>query len=114
MTDTYLHDAMRSRLSTEDVALDFCVQFQRDARTMPIEDASVEWSERDSPSVRVAEVRIPRQSIDVPGRAQACERTSFNPWHSLAAHRPLGSMNRVRRAIYEAMQDFRESHAVRT
>jgi len=114
VTDTYLHDAMRSRPSTEDVALDFCVQFQRDARTMPIEDASVEWSERDSPYVRVAEVRIPRQSIDVPGRAQACERTSFNPWHSLAAHRPLGSMNRVRRAIYEAMQDFRASHVVRT
>lgn len=114
VTDTYLHDAMRSRLSTEDVALDFCVQFQRDARTMPIEDASVEWSERDSPYVRVAEVRIPRQSIDVPGRAQACERTSFNPWHSLTAHRPLGSMNRVRRAIYEAMQDFRASHVVRT
>ena len=42
--------------------------FRRDARTMPIEDASVEWSERDSPYVRVAEVRIPRQSIDVPGR----------------------------------------------
>jgi hypothetical protein len=113
VTDTYLHDALRSRLSTEEVALDFCVQFQRDARTMPIEDASVEWSERDSPYVRVAEVRIPPQSIEVPGREQACERTSFNPWHSLAAHRPLGAMNRVRRVIYEAMQNFRESRAVR-
>jgi len=59
-------------------------------------------------------VRIPRQSIDVPGRELACERTSFNPWHSLAAHRPLGAMNRVRRAIYDAMQQFRESHPVRT
>jgi len=71
----------------------------------------VEWSERDSPYVRVAEVRIPRQSID--GREQACERTSFNPWHSLSAHRPLGGMNRVRRAIYEAMQQFRESNTIR-
>jgi hypothetical protein len=114
MTDTYLHDELRRRLSTEDVALDFCVQFQRDARTMPIEDASVEWSERESPYVRVAEVRLPRQSIDVPGRDLVCERTSFNPWHSLAAHRPLGAMNRVRRAIYDAMQQFRESHTVRT
>jgi hypothetical protein len=114
VTDTYLHDELRRRLSTEDVALDFCVQFQRDARTMPIEDASVEWSERESPYVRVAEVRIPRQSIDVPGRDLACERTSFNPWHSLAAHRPLGAMNRVRRAIYDAMQQFRESRGVRT
>jgi hypothetical protein len=114
LSDNYLHDQLRTRLSMEDVAFDFCVQFQTDARTMPIEDASVEWSERDSPYVRVAEVRIPRQSIDVQGREQLCERTSFNPWHSLAAHRPLGGMNRVRRAIYEAMQHFRESHVVRT
>jgi len=114
VTDTYLHDELRRRLATEDVALDFCVQFQRDARTMLIEDASVEWSEHESPYVRVAEVRIPRQSIDVPNRELACERTSFNPWHSLAAHRPLGAMNRVRRAIYDAMQQFRESHPVRT
>ncbi len=114
VTDTYLRDELRRRLSTEDVALDFCVQFQRDARTMPIEDASVEWSERESPYVRVAEVRIPRQSIEVPGRDLVCERTSFNPWHSLAAHRPLGAMNRVRREIYHAMQQFRESNTVRT
>jgi len=114
VTDTYLHDELNRRLATEDVALDFYVQLQRDARTMPIEDASAEWSERDSPYARVAEVRIPRQSIDVPGREQVCERTAFNPWHALAAHRPLGAMNRVRRAIYEAMQDFRESHAART
>ena len=112
VTDTYLHDELRRRLATEDVALDFCVQFQRDARMMPIEDASVEWSEHESPYVRVAEVRIPRQSID--GRDLVCERSAFNPWHSLAVHRPLGAMNRVRRAIYDAMQQFRESHAVRT
>jgi hypothetical protein len=114
VTDTYLRDELRSRLATEDVAFDFCVQFQRDAKSMPIEDASVEWRERESPYVRVAEVRIPRQSIDVPGREPMCERTSFNPWHSLDVHRPLGAMNRVRRAIYDAMQDFRASRVVRT
>ena len=98
----------------EDVAFDFFVQFQTDARTMPIEDASVEWSERDSPYVRVAEVRIPRQAIDAPGRDQACERTSFSPWHCLAEHRPLGGMNRARREIYQAMQQLRESRVART
>jgi hypothetical protein len=80
---------------------------------MPIEDASVEWRERDSPYVRVAEVRIPRQAIDAPGRVHICERTSFNPWNCLTVHRPLGGMNRVRRTIYEAMQDFRQSHIAR-
>jgi hypothetical protein len=113
LTDTYLQDELRARLAREDVAFDFYVQFQADAQTMPIEDASVEWSERDSPYVRVAEVRVPRQTLDVPGREQLCERTSFNPWHSLTVHRPLGGMNRVRRTIYAAMQQFRESHFVR-
>ena len=114
LTDTYLHDELRLRLSMEDSAFDFFVQFQTDSRTMPIEDASVEWSERESPYVRVAEVRIPRQAIDAPGRDQACERTSFNPWHCLAEHRPLGGMNRARREIYHAMQQFRESRFART
>ena len=113
LTDTYLHDELRLRLSMEDVAFDFFVQFRTSAR-MPIEDASVEWSERESPYVRVAEVRIPRQAIDGPGRDQACERTSFNPWHCLAEHRPLGAMNRARREIYQAMQQFRESRQLRT
>jgi hypothetical protein len=113
LSDSYLHDELRLRLSMEDVAFDFFVQLQTDARTMPIEDASVEWLERDSPYVRVAEVRIPRQSVDVPGREQLCERTAFNPWHCLTVHRPLGGMNRVRRTIYEAMQQFRDSHFVR-
>jgi hypothetical protein len=112
ITDTYLRDALRQRLASEDVAFDFFVQFQTDARTMPIEDASVEWNERDSPYVRVAEVRILRQAVDAPGRDQNCERTSFNPWHALTAHRPLGGMNRARRNIYDVMQHFRESHAV--
>jgi hypothetical protein len=114
LTDTYLHDELRARLSMEDASFDFFVQFQTDARTMPIEDASVEWQERESPCVRVAQVRIPRQDIDVPGRDQACEAVAFNPWHCLAEHRPLGSMNRARREIYEAMSRFRESRLART
>jgi hypothetical protein len=32
---------------------------------------------------------------------------AFNPWHSLAEHRPLGGMNRARREIYAAMAEFR-------
>lgn len=114
LTDNYLHDELKLRLSMEDIAFDFYVQFRTNARTMPIEDASAEWSERESPYVRVAEVRIPRQSIDAAGREQACERTAFNPWHCLAEHRPLGSMNRVRRDIYQAMQQFRELRFART
>ena len=35
---------------------------------------------------------------------------SFSPWHGLAAHQPLGAINRLRRAIYEASAGFRLDH----
>jgi len=34
---------------------------------------------------------------------------SFSPWHGLAAHQPLGAINRVRKAVYEASARFRLS-----
>ena len=106
-TDTYLLDAMRARLDDGDAVFDFMVQFQTDGRKMPIEDASVEWKRQDSPYVPVARIRIPRQSVDDPARVAAGEQIAFNPWNCLAEHRPLGSMNRARRAIYAAMAAFR-------
>ena len=105
-TDSYLLDAMRTRLGAGEAVFDFMIQFQTDARRMPIEDASVEWKRQDSPYVPVARIRIPRQTVDDPARA-ACEQIAFNPWHCFGEHRPLGSMNRARRDIYTAMAAFR-------
>jgi catalase len=111
LTDTYLHDAMRARLATGEAAFDLMVQFQTDARRMPIEDASVEWKAQDSPYLPVARLRIPSQSVDDPARAAECEQLAFNPWHCLPEHRPLGNMNRARRQIYEEMAAFRAAPA---
>jgi hypothetical protein len=110
-TDTYLLDAIRARLDDGDAVFDFMVQFQTDGRRMPIEDASVEWKREDSPYLPVARIRIPRQSVDDPARNTAGEQMAFNPWHCLADHRPLGSMNRARREIYSAMAAFRAEAA---
>jgi hypothetical protein len=111
LTDTYLRERLVSQLQRGDAHFDLFVQFQTNARTMPIEDASVEWREEDSPYRLVARVRIPQQSIDGPNSAAACEQMSFNPWHALTEHRPLGNYNRARRAIYTALAAFRQAHA---
>jgi len=108
LTDTYLRDALVTRLANADAGFDFMIQFQTDSRTMPIEDASVEWKERESPYHAVARLRIPRQRIDTPDRATACEQVAFNPWNCLIDHRPLGNFNRARRDIYRAMAAFRD------
>ena len=106
LTDTYLTDALRARLARSDATFDFLIQFQTDSRRMPIEDASVEWKESDSRYVPVARVHIPAQPADAVREAE-CELLAFNPLHFRDEHRPLGNMNRARRAIYEAMAAFR-------
>ena len=110
-TDTYLRDAMRAHLAATEATFDFAVQFQVDPARMPIEDATVEWRERDSPYRRVARIRIPTQAIEADAASPRCEQMAFNPWHCLAEHRPRGSMNRARRQIYEVMAAFRSAAA---
>lgn len=106
-TETYLTDALRDHLRQSEASFDFFVQFQTDAKRQPIEDASVEWREKDAPYLLAARITIPIQRIEGGDRVAACERARFNPWHCLAEHRPLGSMNRVRGEIYRAMAAFR-------
>jgi len=108
LTDSYLRDALAAHLAGQDATFDFMIQLQKDPRRMPIEDASVEWKREESPYLAVARIRIPRQT---PADDTRCEQVAFNPWHSLAEHRPIGSMNRARREIYQAMAAFRAGAA---
>jgi hypothetical protein len=109
LTDSYLLDNMRDHLSHADATFDFCVQFQTDPETMPIEDAMVEWKEKDSPYRKVATIRIPAQAFESADQMALAERIAFNPWNCLEPHQPLGGMNRARRAIYTALAAFRHA-----
>ena len=106
-TASYLTDALRMRLAAGEAVFELAVQFQTDPERMPIEDASVEWPADAAPFQTVATLRIPSQRFDSPEQLAQCEAMSFNPWHALVPHRPLGSMNRARRAIYDALAQFR-------
>ena len=84
------------------------IQLCTDLEKMPVEDASIEWDEKESPYVAVAKIVIPQQAAySTPRRVFADEKLSFNPWHTLPAHRPLGSIQRVRVRVYEASTQFR-------
>jgi hypothetical protein len=92
---------------------DLCVQLCTDLETMPIEDASVRWPEDQSPFVPVARLTVAPQNAwpQTPGAAGLDETLSFSPWHGLAAHRPLGSVNRVRRVAYRTSADARSARS---
>jgi hypothetical protein len=103
----YLREAMVHQLRESNAVFDFSVQFQTDAVTMPIEDPGVAWDEALSPFLKVATLTIPRQEFDSPEQREFGDNLSFNPWHSLAVHRPLGGINRARRRIYHKLSAFR-------
>lgn len=87
------------------------VQLCTDLDRMPVEDASVIWPEDASPYRPVARIRVAAQPAWSEERAaQADDGLSFSPWHGLAAHQPLGSVNRVRRPTYAAISAFRAEH----
>lgn len=104
---SFLHANMAATLKEHSLQYDFCVQFQTDPQKMPIEDPSVEWT---SEFIKLATIRIPVQVIDTKERTEMGENLSFNTWHSLPEHRPLGVINRVRKFIYEEMYDFRHKY----
>ncbi len=81
-----------------------------DVQQMPVEDASVLWDEALSPHQPIARLVIPRQNAYSPARrVYADDVLSFNPWHALPEHQPLGSIMRVRIKAYESSSAFRHA-----
>ena len=111
--DDYLRAAMIAALGAGDVELDVRLQLQTDPHLMPIENAAVLWPERLSPRLSAATLRIPRQQFDSPAQMEFAKRLSYNPWHSIAEHRPLGNQSRARKRMYYELSKLRhEMNAV--
>jgi len=105
--DDYLRAAMVKALDEGDVEIELRVQLQTDPHLMPIENAAVLWPERLSPRVPVATLHIPRQKFDSPEQIAFARRLSYNPWHCITEHRPLGNQSRARRRMYYELSKFR-------
>ena len=107
----FLRNALNQQLSTDRMPACFVLQIQRQdpAKYMPIEDTSIEWQESDALFETVARINVPAQDFDTPALNVQCDNQSFNPWFGLEAHRPIGGINRLRKAVYEAVSDYRHS-----
>jgi len=101
-----LKKQMANVLSNRAMAFDFFIQRYVDDRT-PVEDTLTEWKESISRLNHVAKIIVPIQTVDSPDRNQLCENLSFNPWHCLPEHKPLGVVNRARKSIYLKISEYR-------
>ncbi|GAA2725601.1 peroxidase family protein [Actinocorallia aurantiaca] len=109
----HLSHEMASRLSRGDVVFELCVQRYRDPRRTPVENAAVAWREKDSPAIPVATLTVPRQNVDTATARAAARRVdglAFDPWNTTDDFRPLGNINRARKAAYEAGSAHRRGH----
>jgi hypothetical protein len=106
--DNYLRDAMVGTLAEEDVEFDIRVQLQTDPFLMPLENNAVLWPTKLSPRVPAAVLRIPRQTFDSPEQLDFARVLTYNPWHSIAEHRPLGNQSRARKRMYYELARLRQ------
>jgi hypothetical protein len=100
-----LAEDLAARLREGPIEWAFELQFFVDEAKTPIEDASVDWLESDSPYVRVGTLVLPEQDASSErgrGIAARVEKLSFDPWHALTEHKPLGNMMRARKHAYFA------------
>lgn len=103
----YLGADLRHRLAAGAAAFDLMLQFRTDPQLMPLDRATVRWDEAVSAPVKVARLTLQQQDLTARGQAAYGENLAYNPWHSLAEHRPVGSISDVRRTVYRASAEQR-------
>lgn len=107
--DNAIRNRVRREMRSIDGNWELRVQLCRDLEKQPIEDATVEWLEEDSPFQRVAVLTLPNQDSWAEDRVtKVNDEMRFSPWTGLAAHLPLGNINRARKPAYEYSAQFRE------
>ena len=117
LTGTTVHtsgrpDAIRETVNEELIehggTWELRVQLCRDLEKQPVEDPTVEWKAADSPFQTVATLEVPPQvGWTLMESTRTEDSLSYNIWHGLAAHQPLGNVNRARKDPYQRSADFR-------
>ena len=102
----FLSHEIARRLAEGDVRFELCVQRFVDESSTPIEDTAVPWSEDVSPPEPVAILTIGQRDTPLVGAdavdTRVVDSMAFNPWNTTDSFRPLGNLNRARKAAYDA------------
>jgi hypothetical protein len=107
----YLGGETRARHGKHAVRFELRAQFFTSAAETPIERGDVEWP---TPWVTLATLTLEPAPSD-PKKREALDAfvsaASFDPWHALEAHKPLGMIMRARKHAYYASTQGRKAAA---
>jgi len=98
----YLAVDLCQRLLTREYRFRFMVQRRTNPATMPLDEATKEWSEAESPFVHVATLTLSQQDIAARGQAEYGQSLAFNIWRVPLEQSPVGSLAEARRMAYAA------------
>ena len=105
----YLATDMASRLLKQEYRFKFMVQRRTNPTTMPLDEATVEWPEAESPFIHLANLVIPRQDVDDRGQAAYGQSLAYNIFRVPPEQAPVpeSSIAAVRKAVYAASANAR-------
>jgi len=100
---------LREYFQEHDATYDLRIQLCKDLKEQPVEKCSMEWEQDKFPFKTVAQLVFPRgqDSFDSARRTFWEDKMKLNIWYGLRDHQPLGSVNRLRKRLYQESQKFR-------
>jgi len=106
--ESFLTTIVKNFFENQTAVYELSAQLCTDLEKMPVEDGSVQWMEDDSPFQAIASLTIsPQNTFSPERRVYGDDVLSFNPFHCLPDHRPLGNIMRVRKLAYETSSKYR-------
>jgi len=105
-----LRDWLLEYFADNGAKYEFKIQLGTSPAHHPTEDGSVVWDEATAPYQTIATVEFPPQdALSAQRRVFWEDMMKLNPWDGLVAHQPLGSINRLRKMVYEMSRKKREA-----
>lgn len=105
-----LRDWLADYFASHGAKYELKIQLGTSPEHHPTEDGSVVWDEATAPYQTIATVEFPPQNALSDDRRTFWEdKMKLSPWDALAEHRPLGSINRLRKIVYDMSRTKRES-----
>lgn len=115
-TPNYLQQRLERDMLAGGACYELQIQLRNESRNKlsdklnpePLDRATVVWDESITKPVTVATVSIFPQPIQ--SNVELCEKVSFNPFHAMKEHKPVGSISEARGYVYKRMAELRQKN----